>query len=35
MPMIDDRPTPSTAWLVAGAVPLLAVMIAATAWSLA
>jgi cobalt/nickel transport system permease protein len=35
MPMIDDRPTPSTAWLAAGAVPLLAVMIAATAWSLA
>lgn len=35
MPMIDDRPTPSTAWLAAGSVPLLAVMIAATAWSLA
>lgn len=35
MPLIDDRPTPSTAWLAAGAVPLLAMMIATTAWSLA
>ena len=35
MPLIDERPTPGTAWLAAGAVPLLAAMIAATAWSLA
>ena len=34
MPMLDNRVTPSNAWLVAGAVPLLAALIAATAWSL-
>ncbi|MCI0689109.1 MAG: cobalt ECF transporter T component CbiQ [Sporichthyaceae bacterium] len=34
MPMTDDRRTPGNAWLAAGAVPLLAVLIAATAWSL-